>query len=651
MPLENDLPTIDNRRYDDIKKEVRTRIARYTPEWTDFNDSDPGMAMVQVFAWLMEMLLFRLGKVPKLNYIKFLQLLGIELKPAEPARTEITFPVLDSYTEPYVIVPPRTQVAAESDEGDLIVFETERSLVALAAKLAAVQVHDGYQHRAITEENEEATLGYEPFGREAKEDSALLLGFKYDQAFPTETVLNLTAWAFEESSAPRAHECGLQATEVYASADIAWEYWSGTGWRSLSLLKDETRALTTTGHIYLRTPAKGGMKLASIGAVSESLYWIRGRLKRSSYERPPKLRAIRTNTIAAIQAETIRDEVLGGSDGSPSQAFRLANTPVLHDTLVLEVDQGDGYKSWTRVDDFLGSQSDDEHYTLNRTTGEIRFGDGVNGAIPVGNVDNPGANVVAREYRFGGGRGGNVAAQALTTLLTPVRGIDESGVTNLQAAHSGRDEETLEEAKKRAPRTLKSKCRAVTEEDFEQLAMEAANIKRARALPLYHPRFPDVPVPGVVTVIVVPDSDAPNPMPSEGTLRTVCAYLNRSRLLTAELYVIRPTYRKVKVEARILVENNADLAEVKLGVEQALSDYFHPLHGGEDDQGWPFGGDIYFSLVYRRVHTVTGVQRLERLIISLDGEEFDECEDVPIRDGELLYSTGHDVQVNYAFGR
>ena len=90
-------PQIDDRRYDSLLAEVRTRIARYTPEWTpvwtDVNDSDPGITMVQVFAWLAEMLTYRMSKVPELNYIKFLQLLGIELNPAEPAQAEITFPV------------------------------------------------------------------------------------------------------------------------------------------------------------------------------------------------------------------------------------------------------------------------------------------------------------------------------------------------------------------------------------------------------------------------------------------------------------------------------------------------------------------------------------------------------------------------------
>src|SRR5512132_1244443 len=117
MPLNNAIPQIDDRRYDSLLAEVRTRIARYTPEWkpvwTDVNDSDPGITMLQVFAWLSEQLTYRMNRVPELNYLKFLQLLGIELRAAEPAYGEITFPVLPAHPEPIAIVPPRTQVIAE----------------------------------------------------------------------------------------------------------------------------------------------------------------------------------------------------------------------------------------------------------------------------------------------------------------------------------------------------------------------------------------------------------------------------------------------------------------------------------------------------------------------------------------------------------
>ena len=653
MPLEDHMPRIDDRRFDDIMAEARTRIARYTPEWTpvwtDVNDNDPGVTLVQLFAWLTEMLIYRLGKVPEHNYLKFLQLLGIELNPAEAAAAEITFPVKENFADPYLIVPRRTQISAESGDGGApVIFETERALVALTARLASVQAFDGYDFTDVTAENVEPGEGFEPFGSLAGIESALLLGFKYDKEFPPKVELNLAVLTMSDA-ASASSDCGLPETPAYPSAALVWEHWDGGEWATMSLLKDETRSLARSGHVYLKTPAKGEMQRTAVGEVAEALYWVRARVVGGGYERAPRLLAVRTNTVAAAQAETIADEVLGGSNGRPNQVFRLANAPVLAGTLRLEVDEGDGFSQWTRVDDFFGSTPHDRHYVLNRTSGEVRFGDGASGAIPVGNVGNPGANVVAREYRTGGGRRGNAAAGALKTMLTPVEGVDDNGVSNLQAAFGGRDEETLDEAKKRAPRSVKSKCRAVTNEDFEHLAMNSANVKRAKALPLQHPAFPGVRVPGVVTVIVVPDSDEPNPTPSEGTLRTVCAYLNQRRLLTTELYVVGPTYRRVEVSVEVVAKNSADLAEVKEGIDQALLTYFHPLKGGEDGQGWPFGGNVFFSRVYQRVFSVAGVERITRLVITVDGEEAPECRDVAVEEGVLLYSTEHDVQIGYAF--
>ena len=650
MPLEDSIPPIDDRRYDDIVAEIRTRIARYTPEWapvwSDVNDSDPGITMVQVFAWLAEMLLYRMANVPVLNYIKFLQLLGIELDPAQPALAEITFPVDSKHTEPVVIVPERTQVSAAA-AGPSLVFETERSLFALRAQLANVLAFDGYAFTDVSQENAAIAQDFQPFGPLATADSALLLGFADDGEFP-QVEVNLAVSVRQEGSRP-VLQCGLPEAPAFASATIRWEYWAGEDWEALNLLKDETRAFTRSGHIYLKTPAKGALVKATIGPVTEPRYWLRARLERAQYERPPTLVAIRTNTVGARQAETVGDEVLGGSNGRRDQVFRLANTPVLQDSLRLEVDEGDDPQPWTRVDDFFGSSPTDRHYVLDHTSGEVRFGDGDNGAIPVGNVNNSGANVVAREYRFGGGKRGNLPAQTVTTLLTPIDGIDDSAVTNLFPTDSGRDEETLDDAKLRAPRAIKSRCRAVTGEDYEYLAMQAANIERAKALPLYHPDFPGVQVPGVVTVIVVPDGDAPNPRPSEGTLRSVCAYLDPRRLLTTELYVIGPAYQQVEIRATLIVQDNADLGEVKDASEQTLLTYVHPLQGGEDGQGWPFGGAIFFSRVYHRVFGVPGVQSISRLVIVLDGEEAPDCTDVPIAAAALLYSTRHSIDVQYNF--
>ena len=86
MPIKP--PNLDDRRYDDIVREARAKIPQYTPEWTNLGDADPGMTMVQLFAWMTEMIIFRLNRVPDKTYIHFLNFIGEERRQARIAGPE-----------------------------------------------------------------------------------------------------------------------------------------------------------------------------------------------------------------------------------------------------------------------------------------------------------------------------------------------------------------------------------------------------------------------------------------------------------------------------------------------------------------------------------------------------------------------------------
>lgn len=661
MPLQ--APILDDRTFDQILAQAKLLIPRYAPAWTNQSETDPGITLMELFAWMTEMLLYRVNQVPDRNYIKFLELLGIKLTPARPAHAELTFTLTSSNVQT-VIIPAGTQ-AASSDASPPLVFETDEALIALGAKLKALQSFDGFSYELVTTANGAAGQWYYPFGPHAREGSALLLGFDSPVAFSTDQV-NLAVYVYTEGLAPEGHHCDLDLSGLPVASKLVWEFWDGRFWNAISLDKDDSRALTRSGHVYFEGPGDK-IKKDIMGNVTDApLYWIRVRLETNGYDMAPRLSAVLTNTVSAMQAQTIRDEILGGSDGRPNQLFKLANTPVIErDTPItltgadgltvqvtsveIDVDEGAGLEAWQEVEDFFSSGPDDPHFTLDRTTGEVQFGDGQFGRIPVANPANPNANIVAHLYRFGGGKRGIVGTGSIKALQTFVDGVDS--VTNLQPTLGGTDEETLSDAKLRAPQTLKSKNRAVTAEDFEFLAEQtpAVRIRRAKALPLVHPKFSGMPIPGVVTVIVVPESDAPNPIPGDATLALVCAHLNVHRLLTSEVYVVAPKYRLVQIDANIVVKPDSDLSVVKKAVEQALTAWFHPLTGGADGTGWPFGGTIFYSDVYRVILQIPGVARLldNQLVIWLDKQRQDFCRDVPLNDGELTYSLAHQISVSY----
>jgi predicted phage baseplate assembly protein len=638
MPLAALLPVIDNRMFDDLVAEAQTRIPRYTPEWTDFNPGDAGFALVELFAWMTELLTFRLGQVPLLNYIKFLQLIGIELNAAQPAQTALVFPVQASFTQSTVAVPARTQVSAvASDGGTPIVFETARAITALQAPMDAVLVYDGTYFTDVSADNVTTSDGFQPFGPLALAGAALMLGFRPALPFPAGAELSLGIWPATDRGVPPPMPCGGGASPVFAPAQIVWEYWAGAAWQPLKVLSDDTLAFTIPGFVRLKLPAAGLVVPATLGGRTDAARaWLRARLAVTFYEAPPALSLVAANAVAAQAAQTVLNEIVGGSDGTPNQTFTLSSTPVLDGTLVLTVDEGSGPVTWTQVDDFSGSGPNDLVYLLDPTTGGIQFGDGVtHGHIPVANLANPSGSIVATIYQFGGGARTSIAAGTALTLMTSIPGIDTGNIGNPFAAYGGTDEESLQDAMDRAPEALKSQNRAVTCADYELLAMQAGPISRAKALPLYHPDFPGMSVPGVVTVIVVPNVDVPAPMPSPGLLRTVCAYLDQRRLIATELYVIAPTYVPVTITLDVLAQPDADTGTVELAVEAALTAFLDPRTGGSAGTGWPFGGTIYFVDLLR-MSLVTDVIRVADLVITLNGTEAPACSDVPIPAGALL---------------
>src|SRR5215469_4566909 len=122
------VPRLDDRRFQDLVDEAKTQIPRYCPEWTDHNVSDPGVALIELFAWMTEILLYRMNQVPTRNYIKFLEMIGVRLEPPQPARTEVLFRLIAPQNAS-VIIAAGTEVATlRTSTQQAIIFATEQPL-------------------------------------------------------------------------------------------------------------------------------------------------------------------------------------------------------------------------------------------------------------------------------------------------------------------------------------------------------------------------------------------------------------------------------------------------------------------------------------------------------------------------------------------
>ena len=115
----------------------------------------------------------------------------------------------------------------------------------------------------------------------------------------------------------------------------------------------------------------------------------------------------------------------------------------------------------------------------------------------------------------------------------------------------------------------------------------------------------------------------------------MCEYLDARRLLTTEVFVVAPRYVPLKLQVQVVVKDDADPGAVKEALERALARYLHPLTGGDDEQGWPFGGALRYSKIVQRAF-VEGVDSVSLLKLTRDGEEQPECRDVPLEANALL---------------
>src|SRR6516164_3872205 len=121
-------PNLDDRRFQELVDEAKRHVMRHCPDWTDHNVSDPGVTLIETFAYMTDSLLYRLNRVPDRLYVKFLELIGLQLLPATPSRAGVTF-WLSAPAQAPLIIPTGTQVATlRSEIEEPVIFATREDL-------------------------------------------------------------------------------------------------------------------------------------------------------------------------------------------------------------------------------------------------------------------------------------------------------------------------------------------------------------------------------------------------------------------------------------------------------------------------------------------------------------------------------------------
>jgi predicted phage baseplate assembly protein len=681
---------LDDRRWADLTQEGQALVPLYAPEWTDHNIHDPGITFVELFAWLAEMDIFQLSRIPDADRLKYIALAGVRPSPPRPARTIVSFDV----KQDTLTLPAGVQVEGDDAFGDVTRFRLLDDLTAVACRLTALQTRTGGGSSdllpRLSRGEAVPVFGDDPQPAGTGAGTALYLGF--DQPLPDAPVsLYVVCDDFDASAAtrervaaaqaapgcvpPSLHECDApgharqkqpahrepnQPPLAHPSARAAWEYLAAGGqWIALDpagQVLDDTRAFTLNGRVVVHVPTPMGADAGS--------YWLRCRFVSGRYDDAPRVRGIALNATFTEQAlppdtlrvpvdcdKSIRAERLGRSNGWPWQRVTTSHAPLLQSSLrVFTVEDGH-WLEWQQRPDFDASGRADAHVVADPTTGEIRFGDGERGRVAPAGVR------IYALYRATRAAAGNLPAGSVKRLthsranrqLLGDLGTAEgriSRITNPLPASGGADAESLDDAEARAMLRVRRTTRAVTAGDFEALALDTpgTHIARAWCRPGMHPAFPCFNMPGVISVIILPHLPAHRPAPDRPLCAAVAAHLRRHRLLGTRIEVTGPAYTRVTVRAQVQARAGAGAAVVRARALAALVRFFDPLAGGPDGTGWPLGRDVYRSEAMQVLDETDGVDHV-LAIDFVDGQGNALCGNLCVGPLSLVDSGDHQVDV------
>ena len=642
------VPNLDDRRFQDLVDDAKRLVQQRCPEWTDHNVSDPGVTLIEAFAWMTDQLLYRLNRVPDRHYVKFLELIGVRLFPPSAARGEVTF-WLSAPQPDAVRIAGGTQVATvRTETDDAVVFTTLDDLPIVPVMVAHVLTSvDGKRN---VDRTTEAANGrdFAAFDAPPKPGDTFLVGVS--DAAPSNAVrLDL--------------RCTIEGVGVDPTwPPLAWEAWTGEGWTSCELERDTTGGLNRDGEVVVHVP-KG-----HVVSVIEKLRagWLRARVTEAEegqpfYSASPNIRGVTACTVGgttdAVHADVVVDEIVGTSEGVAGQRFLVKRRPVVpgdRPTSVRVADDEDGWQEWTQVSDFAASGPEDRHFILDAVAGEISFGPAVrepDGSVRgYGAVPPKGRRIKVDVYLTGGGRLGNLASRSMSILKSSIPFV--SRVENRRAMAGGVDGEDIENAKLRGPITLRTRGRAVTTEDFEHLAREVApELARVRAVAAGEGADP-----GSVRVLVVPSAPAEagrlrfeQLVPAEETLARVAARLDETRVVGTRVIVEPPVYRGITIVARLRPRPRVTPSRLQDAAITALYGYFNPISGGPEGTGWPFGRPVQVGEVYSVLQRVRGTELVEDVRLfgadPITGQRGQVTQRLDLEPNALVFSYEHQLMV------
>ncbi len=662
---------LDNEYFDDILDNARNMIVSVYPEWTDFNYHDPGMTMVEMFAWLKEAQQFYANKIGSKNIRKYLKLLGVDRRTKVPSSTDVSV-----ICESDVTAIKGTKLYA----GD-ICFEADRRTYISASSIDICVCDYGDEKNII--EREQFYFGGNlhilPF---MKADSGIFyIGFDK----PLAAKEYHTIW-FDVISEDGIGRNPVTDPESFVPlVDMEMEYFDGVNWERVKRM-DETYGFLFPGRIVFCL----GREHGKCGIAGHEAYYIRFVITGGEYDALPVIKKVHFNLLPVTQRDTkaeyadlppgdeielftelaaigntriflkdrdglftpvktfvkqldagsgrivvtvpggagsegIRavnlvsdfmiDGALGYGTGLPFQEYDLDTDELEYESFAVMSelpDSGGRYVEWKKVSDFSASEPDEFVYTLDTGKGVITFGDCIHGMAPEGDI-------LIIGYSLTRGADGCVTKGK----INEIDGFDreEIYVENLRASTGGLNEQSMEDCFIMAQELIGTTETVVTDADCESCVAGTQGLRIEKCKVIKTDRDDGL----VTTVVVKPYAENGMGVPGERYIRNIIAGLEPRRMLGSQFRIVRPEYAEVSVFTDVTVSRK--YSDPRDAVYGAVRDFFSAI---KDE----FGVGIIYSKLYELIDGLDCVLSVNVLTMQVEGSNAERT-----REGDLILAS------------
>jgi hypothetical protein len=566
------IPNLDDISFDDLMKEAKALIPVYDKEWTNYNPSDPGITLLELFSWLCEMVIYRINQIPEVNYRIFLKLLAVDNRNIGSGKIS---------SNGNDVIGDQTIFKKELKSGDLITAFGQTRKITSVISNSILTVNPAF------DTNLPGSTGY-----------------YYLSAFPGMVSGEGKIGSGKISSDGKnvigdsthfKKELGngkliIAAGQIRKITDISSDSF---------LTVDspfETNVPVGTKFSYL---SASELKTGS-GKISSNGKYVIGHHTR--FKNEPK------NGDLLIYSDQIRKITDVDSDTILTVDYPF-DTNLPAGTTFSYLSAGSGTISCVEnaIKDLKGDKT--------CFTNELKIGDSITIISTEGTEDQTRRIITIEsdekltvDYQF------HPEPSPGINFYYTSKSIDTGICEGLEA--------------------LSRQYRAITTEDFEYLAMEymetlekglAGRVICVNDRDLEYKKNLNTLQQGYISLIIIPrccdNSDYCNKgLPTDELKKKIKDYLGVRKLLTTRLRVVGPDYKKVKLEVWVsLKEKNLDENSkeiIKNDIRDNIKTYFDPIKGGQDGKGWPLGRDVYCSEIFKLLEGIKGVDHGVKVVIT-----------------------------------